>query len=344
MMKFEQFVELKESAIILSGNPDATLSEYKDHMNEAATLKAEIKTFEEELAIIESVDFSDILNEDVSDESLLEGAIDEADEASKLKTSKNPIARLFRWRATLVAKKKMDGIYKKVLAAIGQVIANEVKIEIKKEEVSKISGPEAKAKMKELTALEERGKLQKQQIQEKKKTAIEKVKDPGFFSAGSSFGFNDDVLSKHIALKNIEESIATNEMRLKAAQNFLTDDQMTKIKDSVKQLKAREVKYAAEIRQTEDAVKNAIEQNDYTEADNDIKAEKEELERKIDDVEVDIQEYRDKMTDDTDDEKKEDYAKNLAALIKNKKGYERDMTNLAKKAKKVVLGSSEKEE
>ena len=345
-MKFDKFVELKESAIILSGNPDATLSEYKDHMNEAEIMKAEIKAFEKELAIIESIDYSDILNEDVSDddEYLLEGAINEDEKESKLKTSTNPIARLFRWRATLVAKKKIDGVYKKVITAIGQIIANEVKVELKKEEVSKIAGPEAKAKLKELSALEEKAKLQKEQIQVKKKDALDKIRDPGFFSAGSSFGFNGDVLDKHVALKNIEEAIAMNELRLKAAQNVLTDKEMTKIKESVKQLKAREAKYAAEVRQTEDAVKNAIEKNDYTDADNDIKAEKEDLEKKIDDVEVDIQEYRDKMTDETDDEKKEDYARNLAALEKNKKGYARDMEKLAKKAKKVVLGSSGKEE
>lgn len=340
-MKFDKFMELKESAVILSGKEAATLSEYKDHINKAADIKAEMKAFEEELAVVESINVSDILNKDAS---LFEAEeLNEAEE-SKLKTSTSPIARMFRWRATIVAQKNMDKVYNKAFKELSQLVGNDVKVELKKDEVSKLSGPESKAKMVELNAMLERSKLQREKIELYKKEAIEKILSPGFFGAGSTFGFNQDVLDKYKALTNNQEQQNLAEFKLKAAQNVLTDTEMEKLKNSVKQLKARETKYATELKQTEDAVKDAMEKDDFSGADSDIKAEKEALDKKIDAVEVDMEDYRNKMADSTDDSKKEDYSKNLAALEKNKKGYQREMDALMKKAKKVVMGSTKKED
>lgn len=342
-MKFDKFVELKESAVILSGKEANTLSDYKDHMNEAAAIKAEMKAFEEELAVIEAIDLSDILNED---DSLFENEeLNEAEEG-KLKTSTSPLARVFRWRATLVAKKNMDKVYKKTLMQLAQIVANDVKTELKKDEVSKLSGPESKAKMIELNSLLDKSKLQKERVEINKKEALDKILSPGFFRAGSTFGFNQDVLDKYKALKNNEVDQELNDMKLKSAQKVMTDTEINKLKNSVKQLKARETKYATELKQTEDAVKDAMEKDDFTGADADIKAEVESLNKKIEDAESDINDYRDKMASDDDSDKpsKEEFDKNLKALEKNKKGYEDQIEKLKKKAVKVVLGSSKKED
>jgi hypothetical protein len=182
-------------------------------------------------------------------------------------------------------------------------------------------------------------------VQTELKNAVDKIRDPGFFRAGGIFGLNDDVLDKHVALKNVEMKLMLNEAKITAAQKVLTPAAMDKLKTEVKQLKAREAKYAAELKSTEDAVKNAIEKDDFTGADADIKNQAEALDQKIAKADEDIEAYRQKMADAVDDEGgQEDYAKNIAALDKQKKGYMKERQSLMKKAKKVVLGSSKSED
>ena len=336
-MKFEKFVELKESAIILSELENPTLADYKSYIKLAEEIKEEMMAFESELGLNESLDYV-YLNEDVvinEDEDLNEGLKD------KLRNATNPVAKAWRWMDTLSKKFALDKFYKKMAVENQKIATNEIKLEIKKDQMSGISGPEATAKRKELDSMLEKIKLQRDKLAEIKKQYIEDTKDPNAILY--PFGVNTEVIDKYVAIKNAEEKLATTEFKIKSARNVLTDKEMKELKDSVKQLKARETKYAEELKNVEEGVKNSIEKDDYSDADNEIKSEKIALDKKIEEVEADIEEYRNKMADASDDSKKEDYAKNLAALEKNKANYQKDKKKLAIKAKKTVLGSTKAE-
>jgi hypothetical protein len=256
-----------------------------------------------------------------------------------LRTSKNPIARLFRWGNTGAAKKKLTKFYNKLLQELAKITMSELAIEIKKSEMSGIKGPEAEAKRKEFEAMLEKIKLQKERLAELKKQEVEKI-----LKGGWPFGVNTEVLDQHIALLNNQEKLALVEIRLKNAKTLITDEKMKELKDQVKQLKARETKYNEELKAVEDGVKNSMEKDDYSDADNEVKHEKLAIEKKIDDVDTDIAEYREKMKSTDNENEREDYAKNIESLMKNKESYKKEMGELKKKAKKVVLGSAKSEE
>lgn len=344
MKKFNEFVALRESAIELSGVDASTakLSDYKEYIPVAESLIKEFRA--EVLAEMVEVDIDSIVaNENLTEDDLFEGE-DTLNEKVDLKTSTNPLARAFRWAATLRAKAKVTGVYNQAINALANITGNEIKLEIKRDEISKASsGPETKVKLKELDAMIEDIKIKKEKIADKKKQALEKVKNPGFFGAGGVFGLNNDVIDAHIASLNIEEKLVLNQLKLEQAKKFLTDKEMKDLKTSVQQLKAREAKYKAESQKIEQAVENAIEKDDFTDADADIKERADKLRGEIEDIEADEADYREKMKSEDDDAKKEDYGKNLEALEKTKQNREKELKGLAKKAQKAVLGSAETE-
>lgn len=344
-MKFTQFSRERKIAITLTENPNAKRSEWLPFLEQARSIVKEMSLFESTLA-------QDDINWSLfEDESLLEDEDDDLNEAAgdkleSLKTSRNPLARMFRWKSTILAKGKISNVYKKFIMMFAKIMQNDVKVELKKDQVGAGgSGPETKAKMIELNGMLERSKLQQEKVQQELKNAVDKIRDPGFFKAGGIFGLNGDVLDKHVALKNIEMKLLLNEAKIKAAQKVLTPAAMEKLKTEVKQLKAREAKYAAELKSTEDAVKNAIEKDDFTGADADIKVQAEALDQKIAKADEDIEAYREKMATSVDDAGgQEDYAKNITALEKQRKGYMKERQGLMKKAKKVVLGDTKSED
>ena len=58
---------------------------------------------------------------------------------------------MFRWKSTIMAKGKIDRVYKKFLTMFAKIMQNDVKVELKKDQVSAGGGgPETKAKLIEL--------------------------------------------------------------------------------------------------------------------------------------------------------------------------------------------------
>jgi hypothetical protein len=142
---------------------------------------------------------------------------------------------------------------------------------------------------------------------------------------------------------NTQEKLQIAEMKVTQAQKILTDKEMKTLKDSVKQLKAREAKYAQESKNIEQAVANAVEKQDFTEADQEIKVEAERQKEKIKDIDKDLDDLRAKISDEADEEKKKGYEGEYKAMMADRSKAEKDLDKLAKKAAKTVLGSSSKE-
>jgi hypothetical protein len=343
MKKFNEFQELREAAIILAGVDEKTckLSDYIHKIEEAAAIKKEMTDYflnemEEVKIEFDMMDESEGFNESELNEGELNEKVD-------LKTSTNPLAKMFRWAATLRAKAKITAAYKASLAGLATITANEIKLEVKKDEIGKVAGPEAKVKMKEIDAMIETIKQKKELVTQKRQEAVDKTLNPGFFGAGGTFGLNKDVLDKHIALMNTQEKLQIAEMKVTQAQKILTDKEMKTLKDSVKQLKAREAKYAQESKNIEQAVANAVEKQDFTEADQEIKVEAERQKEKIKDIDKDLDDLRAKISDEADEEKKKGYEGEYKAMMADRSKAEKDLDKLAKKAAKTVLGSSSKE-
>jgi len=343
MKKFNEFQELREAAIILAGVDEKTckLSDYIHKIEEAAAIKKEMADyFLNEMEEIK-IEFDMMDESEGFDESELNEG--ELNEKVDLKTSANPLARLFRWQATLRAKAKITAAFKESLAAQATVTANEIKLEVKRDEIGKIAGPESKVKMKEIDAMIDTVKQKKDLIAQKRAEKLDKIKKPGFFGPGGIFGLNNDVIDKHIALMGTQEKLQLAEMKVTQAQKILTDKEMKDLKDSVKQLKAREAKYAQESKNIEQAVQNAVEKQDFTEADQEVKVEAERVKAKIVDIDKDLDELRTKIADETDDEKKKGYDAEYKAIMADKDKAEKELGKLAKKAAKAVLGTSKAE-
>jgi hypothetical protein len=343
MKKFNEFQALRESAAILA-DVDITTCKFADYthkLEEAAAIREEMANyFSTELDFVEH-DFSVEEDEEFNESEIFEGVLNEKVD---LKTSTNPIARMFRWTATLRAKAKINGVYKKILAAYAGNMGNEIKLEVKRDEIGKISGPESKVKMKEIDNMLDAIKQKKEAIAQEKSNAIDKILNPGFFGAGGMFGLNKDVLDKHIALLNAQEKLQLAEARIAQAQKILTDKEMKDLKDSIKQLKAREAKYAAESKNIEQAVQNAVEKADFTEADQEIKVEADRLKEKIVDIDKDLDALRTKISDEDDKEKKKGFEGEYKAMVEDRTKAEKDLAKLAKKAAKTVLGTTKKED
>jgi hypothetical protein len=142
---------------------------------------------------------------------------------------------------------------------------------------------------------------------------------------------------------NTKEKLQIAEMRVTQAQKILTDKEMKDLKDSVKQLKAREAKYEQESQNIEQAVKNAVEKQDFTEADQEVKVDAERLKQKIENIDADLDELRSKISNEDDVEKKKSYEGEYTAMMTDREKAEKELGKLAKKAAKAVLGSTKKE-
>jgi hypothetical protein len=340
MKKFNEFQYIRETAIVLAGVDEktCTLSDYKHKIDEAMAIKEEMSNFfESEITEVE-LDFN-LIEESEDIEDLHESEMLNED----LKTSKNPLARMFRWAATLRAKAKINGVFKQSFQATSQVTTNLIKLEVKRDEIGKVSGPESKVKMKEIDNMMDSVKQKLDMINQKKQEKLEDIKNPGFFGAGGVFGLNQDVLDRYITLMNTKEKLEISEMKVAQAQRILTDKEMKDLKDSIKQLKAREAKYQAESDNIEQAVKNAVEKADFTEADQEIKVEAVRIKDKIENIDNDLDALRDKIAAEDDVDKKKDFSKEYEIMVRDRSKAEKELDGLAKKAAKTVLGSSSKE-
>jgi hypothetical protein len=332
MKKFEEFQSLREAAILLAGVDEKTckLSDYAHKLEEAAEIKKEIQNYM--LTEMEEVvlDFSDLdeTNESEYDDLLEAELLEKID----LKTSTNPLARLFRWVSTLRAKKKIESVYKASLQAKAASTANEIKLEVKKDEVAKISGPESKVKSKEIDGMLDVIKQKREMIDQKKKDQLDKIQ------AGGLFGINKDVIDKHIALMNAQEKLQLAEMKANAAKTILTDKQMADLKNSIKTLKARDTKYTQELAKVEQRVKDSVDKDKYEGEDKDMAEELDAQREKIQNIDSNIEEVKAKQENAKDDEKKELAAK-IVDLQRDKKAASRQMDKIEKKAAKSLLGS-----
>lgn len=339
-MKFNKFVELKKVATILAED-----GAYKENMSKAQLIKEELENF----YVNELEDYTVHLLEEESEEDTFEDSIDESDDINEassqegLKSSKNVLARIFRWRATLAAKKRISNAFKKYLAALASIQANEIKLKIKLEEIGRISGPEAKAKKEEISGMLEKVKLGREKIEQEKADKMIKIKDPGILRAGGAFGLNIDVLDRYIGMQNTTMKIKLADMRIQQAQKILTDNEMKNLKDSIKSLNARETKYEQELKNTEQAIQNDIEKEEMSGADASIKKEADQLQKEIDKIDENMAALRERMAD-ADDDVKRNLDKEYKELKADRESKEKKYQGLAKKAKKAILGSASKEE
>ena len=314
----------------------------------------DLKIFELYLSFDEESGQDVFMNEEEFKLALEESELYEAGDASDkskvggegnekgLRGAKNPLAKFFRWLNTKDVKAYFTKLYKKSMTELAKITTAEITIEIKKDEMSGIKGPEASAKRKEFDALLEKIKIQREKAFEIRRQEVEKVTS-GKAWMDYPFGHYTESVQKHLALLNVEEKLALTEFRIAQAKKILTDEKMGELKDQVKQLKARETKYGEELKSVEDAVKSSMEKDDFSDADNEVKAQAEELNKKIEDTDKDIDDYREKMKSTDNEASREDYAKNIESLMKNKESYKKEKEELKKKAKKVVLGSTSAE-
>jgi hypothetical protein len=234
-------------------------------------------------------------------------------------------------------------LYKSIYRAHEKLTTNEVKLQIKRDEISKIGGPESKIKVAEIDAMLEKLRLQREMIMQKKNDALEKIKNPGFFRAGAIFGLNQDMLDRLIIMKNTQEKIVVADIKMKSAQKVLTDNEINELKRRIISLKARDTKYTEELKRTEANIIKSMETEEVTGGDVEIKKQLDGVLRKIADVESDIAKTKEEISVEKDEKKKEVLVRSYAKDEKYLKTLDQEKNDIMVKAKEAILGSTSKE-